>query len=48
MKLLKADMVDLLGTDMHHTGHLEVLEKATTNGTVMNLIAAKKFKNASF
>ena len=48
IKLLKADLVDLLGTDMHHPGHLEVLQKATKDGSVMNLIAGKKFKNAAF
>ncbi len=48
LKLLKADLVDLLGTDMHHPGHLEVLQKATKDGSVMNLIAGRKFKNATF
>lgn len=47
-KLVKADLVDLLGTDMHHPGHLEVLQKATEEASVMNLIAEKKFKNAEF
>lgn len=48
VKLVKADLVDLLGTDMHNARHLEVLKKATTDGNVMNLIAEKKFKNATF
>ena len=47
-KLIKADLVDLMGTDMHHPGHLEVLQRATKDGTIMNLIAEKKFKNAAF
>ena len=46
-KLIKADLVDLLGTDMHHPGHLEVLHKATKDGSVMNMIANKQFKNAT-
>ena len=48
LKLLKADMVDLLGTDMHHLGHLEVLQRATKDGSVMNLLANRKFKNDTF
>ncbi|HFA51398.1 MAG TPA: histidinol phosphatase [Bacteroidetes bacterium] len=46
-KLLKADLVDLLGTDMHHPGHLEVLQKASKDGKIMNLIANKEFRNAT-
>ncbi len=47
IKLLKADLVDFLGTDMHHPGHLEVLQQASKEGNVMNLIANRKFKNAT-
>ena len=47
-KLLKADIVDFLGTDMHHPGHLEVLHKTTKDGSIMNMIANKEFKNATF
>lgn len=46
MKLLKADLVDMLGTDMHHPGHLEVLQKSTKDGAVMNLIAGRQFLNS--
>ena len=45
LKLLKAGLVDLLGTDMHHPGHLEVLQKATKDGSIMNLIAGRQFMN---
>jgi tyrosine-protein phosphatase YwqE len=45
LKLLKADLVDLLGTDMHHPRHLEVLQKASKDGSIMNLLASKEFKN---
>ena len=48
MKLVKADLVDLLGTDMHNPRHLGVLEKITTDGNIMNLIAEKEFKNSTF
>lgn len=46
-KLLKEDLVDLLGTDMHHPKHLEILRNLTTNSQVMNLIASRQFRNAS-
>lgn len=48
LKLLKADLVDLLGTDMHHPGHLEVLQKTSKDGSIMNLIANKEYKNTTF
>lgn len=47
-KLIKVGAVDLLGTDLHHVRHLEILRKTTSNGTIMNMIAANNFKNAKF
>ena len=47
VKILKADLVDFLGTDMHNLHHLKVLQKASKNETLMNFIADKEFKNDS-
>ncbi len=47
LKLLKADLVDFLGTDMHNPNHLKVLQKASGNENIMNLVTGKEFKNAS-
>lgn len=47
-KLIKVGAVDLLGSDMHHVRHLEILRKTTSNGTIMNMIAANNFRNAKF
>ena len=46
VKLLRADLVDLLGTDMHNLRHVDVLEKASKDANVMNLIANRQFANA--
>ena len=48
MKLVKADLVDFLGTDMHNPRHLGVLEKITSDASIMNLIAERQFKNSTF
>ena len=47
-KLIKANLAELLGTDIHHSRHLELLQKTTTNSTVMNMIASNNFKNTNF
>lgn len=48
VKLVKAELADLLGTDMHHAGHLETLQKIARHGPTMQLIAGRPFKNADF
>jgi tyrosine-protein phosphatase YwqE len=47
LRFFKEDIVDLLGTDMHHPRHLESLRQLTTNSHVMSLIASRTFRNAS-
>ncbi|MCB0517985.1 MAG: histidinol phosphatase [Lewinellaceae bacterium] len=45
-KLLKAGMIDLLGTDLHHQRHLESLQKAAHNDSMMDILATREFRNA--
>lgn len=45
-RLLKEDLVDLLGTDMHHVRHLESIKKMTANRSIMRLLSKKEFMNA--
>ncbi len=47
-KLVKADLIDLLGTDMHHLRHIENLQKAARSDAVADLLASKTFKNSTF
>lgn len=45
-KLLKANLIDFLGTDLHHLRHLESLKKAAQHDSLADLLATKEFKNA--
>lgn len=46
-KLLKNNMVDFLGTDMHHARHLESLKNASLDPRLLSLLAGYEFRNAS-
>ncbi|MCF8246411.1 MAG: hypothetical protein K9J37_16320 [Saprospiraceae bacterium] len=47
MKFFKNNMVDFLGTDMHHAKHLESLKAMQHDGKLMRLIQGYEFLNAS-
>lgn len=44
--LLKKDFYDLLGTDLHHTRHLAMLQQLSIPDAVSKLLKAGRFKNA--
>ncbi len=46
-RLLKADMVSFLGTDMHHERHLESLKNMVTRKEFLSVIEGRSFKNHS-
>jgi protein-tyrosine phosphatase len=46
MKFFKNNMVDFLGTDMHHAQHLSGLKTMMSDGKLMRLIHDYEFKNA--
>ncbi len=48
LKLLKADMIDLLGTDMHHQRHAKVLQKMAQDKRVLKHLSGKTFLNHQF
>lgn len=43
--LLKEDMYDLAGTDLHHDKHLDTLTNAVQSGKLFELIGSYPFKN---
>ena len=45
-KLLKDKLIDLIGTDMHHTGHLEYLKANIKNKEFQQILPRYEFKNA--
>ncbi|HMQ60027.1 MAG TPA: hypothetical protein PKE06_05120 [Flavilitoribacter sp.] len=45
-KLLKNNMIDFLGTDLHHARHLENLQNLLTDSAAMSLLQRYTFKNA--
>jgi len=44
-KLLKAGMIDYLGTDLHHKGHLELLQKHLPGKQIQHVLQTYEFKN---
>ena len=47
-KLVKADLIDLLGTDMHHLRHIDNLRQAAQSDALADLLASRNFKNSTF
>ncbi len=47
MKFFKQNMVDFLGTDMHHTKHLEALKAMQHDGKLMRFVRDYELRNAS-
>jgi protein-tyrosine phosphatase len=45
-KLLKDKLVDLIGTDMHHKGHLEYLKTNIKNKEFQQILSKYEFQNA--
>ncbi|MFN5494786.1 MAG: CpsB/CapC family capsule biosynthesis tyrosine phosphatase, partial [Bacteroidota bacterium] len=44
-KLIDAEMIDFLGTDCHHAGHLELMKQALKNSRLSRLMASGKIRN---
>ena len=44
-KLLKAGMIDYLGTDLHHPGHLQLLKKHLPGKQIQHVLQTYAFKN---
>ena len=44
-KLLKAGMIDYLGTDLHHPGHLQLLKKHLPGKQIQYVLQTYEFKN---
>jgi len=44
-KLIDAEMIDFLGTDCHHVGHLELMKQALKNPRLSRLLASGKLRN---
>lgn len=47
LKLLKGNLADFLGTDMHHSRHLDTLKNACYDHKLMDQLGAYDFRNAS-
>ncbi|MBL7817999.1 MAG: hypothetical protein JNL70_23520 [Saprospiraceae bacterium] len=45
-KLIKEKLIDLIGTDMHHAGHLEFLKTHMRNKEFQQMLSNYEFKNA--
>ena len=46
-KLLKDKLIDLIGTDMHHTGHLDYLNANLKNNELQQILSKYEFQNAN-
>lgn len=46
-QLLKAELVDMVGTDLHHNGHLELLQKCLKNKKIKSYLKNYPFHNSS-
>jgi tyrosine-protein phosphatase YwqE len=46
-KLLKDKLIDLIGTDMHHVGHLEYLKSNLKNNELQQILSKYEFQNAN-
>jgi protein-tyrosine phosphatase len=44
--LIKKNYYDLLGSDLHHAGHLEALKQSSLTSQLSKLLASGKFRNA--
>ncbi len=47
-KLLKAGLIDLIGTDMHHERHAETLKKSVNSAEMQKLLGNIQINNALF
>ena len=47
-KLLKAGMIDLIGTDIHHERHAEMLKKSLNSAEMQKLLSNIKINNSLF
>ena len=47
LKLLKANMVEFIGTDVHNHRHIEEIQKALTSKKFVKLLETYSFKNAT-
>ena len=47
LKLLKANLIDLLGTDLHHERQAKILKKALQDKTMLNILNKYHFSNAN-
>lgn len=47
-RLMKANLIDFAGTDLHHSGHIEALEKVLQNRQVQGYLKDYTFKNNVF
>lgn len=47
LKLLKNNMINLLGTDLHHERHAEALKAMTADKSMMKILAGYEFTNAA-
>ncbi|MBA4850541.1 tyrosine-protein phosphatase [Emticicia sp. BO119] len=45
VKLLEADLIDFVGTDLHHERHLLALQQLAKNSKIMKLLKQKTFLN---
>jgi protein-tyrosine phosphatase len=46
-KLIEKDMIDYIGTDIHHTGHLPILKRVPESKYFARLIDSRMLKNQS-
>lgn len=46
-RLLKEKLIDLIGTDMHHTGHLDYLKTNLKNNELQQILSKYEFQNAN-
>jgi protein-tyrosine phosphatase len=47
-KLLKENLIDIIGTDMHHIGHTEFIKNHYLESEFQHLISTYEFKNNEF
>ncbi len=47
LKMIEKNMIDFLGSDVHHTGHTELMNHVVYEKALHQLLASGKLKNAS-
>lgn len=47
-KLLKAGLIDLLGTDLHHQRHLDAIKKMASSRSTLKMLSQFEFLNPTF